>query len=80
MYMAQPTNFYTLSRLFSAQYADERAEKTDPLSLREQVPIFRADSRTFTAETYLAWARSSCPITEIITKGDLSSFIVWSWR
>ena len=39
----------TLSSVFNAQYADERAEKTDPRSLRLQVPILRAASKTSTA-------------------------------
>ena len=68
----------TLSRELSAQYADDSAENTEPRSLRLQVPILRAASSTMTAAAYWAAPSSSCPTTEIITNGDLSSFIVSS--
>ena len=73
-------NDFTLSSEFSAQYAEESAENTDPLNFRLQVPIFNALSRTSTAFPYFPWASNSCPITEIMTKGDPSSFIDFSWR
>ena len=44
----------TLSKLLRAQYAEERAEKTDPRSFKLQVPIFKADSSTITAALYFA--------------------------
>jgi len=68
----------TLSRELSAQYADDSAENTEPRSLRLQVPILRAASSTMTAAAYWAAPSNSCPTTEIITNGDLSSFIVSS--
>ncbi len=70
----------TLSKLLMAQYAEESAEKTDPLSLRLQVPILSAASSTSTADRYRPCASSSCPTTEISTNGERSSFIDSSWR
>lgn len=69
----------TLSSLLSAQYADDRAENTEPRSLRLHVPIRSADSNTTTAAAYCPAPSNSWPTTEIITKGDLSSFITSSW-
>ena len=40
---------FTLSNVFNAQYAEDRAENTEPRSLRLQVPILSAASRTSTA-------------------------------
>ena len=70
----------TLSREFNAQYADDNAEKTDPLNFRLHVPIFNALSSTSTALEYRPCANSSCPITDIITNGEPSSFIAFNWR
>ena len=71
---------FTLSSEFNAQYAEDNAEKTDPLNFRLHVPIFNALSSTSTALAYRPCANSSCPITDIITNGEPSSFIAFNWR
>ena len=73
-------NFFTLSKEFNAQYAEDKAENTDPLSFKLHVPIFSALSNTSTAFPYFPWASNSCPITDMMTNGDPSSFIAFSCR
>ncbi len=73
--ISENTKMLTLSKEFNAQYADDRAENTDPRNLRLHVPILSADSSTITATVYCPAANNSWPTTDMITKVDLSRFI-----
>ena len=68
-----------MSNLFMAQYAELRADKTEPRNFIELVPIWRAASNTTAAAAKWLDDSNSCPTTDVITNGD-NEFITCNWR